>query len=107
MLLNIESLTSYDLSALRYISNTGAALPVEHIRTFRNIYPRVQIFSMFGLTECKRISYLPPEEIDVKTSSVGKAMPNCEVFILDKQGKHVKPGEIGELVVRGSNVMRG
>ena len=62
---------------------------------------------MFGLTECKRIAYLPPEEISNRPSSVGKAIPNCEVFIMDENGREVIVGDVGELVVRGSNVMRG
>ncbi len=107
MLLKMETLKNYDLSSLRYISNTGAALPVEHIKAFRKAFPEVQIYSMFGLTECKRIAYLPPEMIDQKPGSVGKAMPNCEVFIVDENGKEVASNVIGELVVRGSNVMRG
>ena len=61
---------------------------------------------MFGLTECKRVSYLPPEEIDRRTDSVGKAMPNCETMILDDEGHPLGPHEVGELVVRGSNVMK-
>jgi acyl-coenzyme A synthetase/AMP-(fatty) acid ligase len=107
MLLKLQDLKKYDFGSLRYISNTGAALPVEHIRKLRNLFPGVKIFSMFGLTECKRVCYLPPEEIDTRPASVGKAMPNCEVFIFDEAGNEVKPGEIGELVIRGSNVMRG
>lgn len=107
MLLKLKNITKYDISSLRYITNTGAALPVNHIKEFRKLLPNVKIFSMFGLTECKRISYLPPEMIDKKPGSVGKAIPNCEVFILNDVGKKVKAGEIGELVVRGSNVMRG
>lgn len=107
MLLNLQNLDSYDFGSLRYISNTGAALPVEHIRKLRKLFPEVSIYSMFGLTECKRVSYLPPEEIDRRPDSVGKPMPNCEVFIVDDKGKEVKPGETGELVVRGSNVMQG
>jgi acyl-coenzyme A synthetase/AMP-(fatty) acid ligase len=100
-------LNSFGLSSLRYLTNTGAAFPVEHIRRLRKALPHVQIYSMFGLTECKRISYLPPSKIDQKPESVGKAMPNCEVFILDEEGEQVKPGEAGELVVRGANVMQG
>lgn len=107
MLLKLQDLKKYDFGSLRYISNTGAALPVEHIRKLRNLFPGVQIYSMFGLTECKRVCYLPPDEIDNRPASVGKAMPNCEVFILDEAGNNVNPGEIGELVVRGSNVMKG
>lgn len=107
MLLKLKNISKYDLTDLIYISNTGAALPVDHIKKFRKLFPKVKLFSMFGLTECKRISYLHPDMIDEKPGSVGKAIPNCETFIVDETGKKVKPGIVGELVVRGSNVMRG
>lgn len=107
MLLKLKNILNYDLSSLRYISNTGAALPVHHIKYFNELFPKVKFFSMFGLTECKRISYLHPNMIDKKPGSVGKAMPNCETFIVNENSEKVKLGEVGELVVRGSNVMRG
>jgi amino acid adenylation domain-containing protein len=100
-------LSKYDLSKLRYFSNTGAAFPIEYIQKLRKLLPEVTIFSMYGLTECKRVSYLPPEEIDRRTGSVGKAMPNCETMILDEDGNELGPNQVGELVVRGSNVMKG
>ena len=62
---------------------------------------------MYGLTECKRVSYLPPDQLDIRPTSVGKGMPNEEVYIVDEDGNRVVPGVVGELVVRGSNVMRG
>jgi amino acid adenylation domain-containing protein len=107
LLLKMKDIERYKFDSLRYISNTGAAFPVPHIQKFNRLFPNIKIYSMFGLTECKRIAYLPPEEISNRPSSVGKAMPNCEVFILDENGNEVPNGEIGELVVRGSNVMRG
>ncbi len=107
MLLKMRDLSGYDLSSLRYITNTGAALPVEHIRNLQKLLPHVRIFSMFGLTECKRVCYLPPEELVRRPSSVGKAMPNCEVFVVDEDGNEVAPGWTGELIIRGSNVMQG
>lgn len=97
----------YNLSSLRYITNTAAALPTEHIARLRQRLPHVQIYSMYGLTECKRVSYLPPDQIDVRPDSVGRGMPNEEVYIVDDQGRRVGSGVVGELVVRGSNVMRG
>jgi len=106
-LLKMQNLEKYNLSTLRYMTNTGAALPPEHIRRLRELFPDVKLFSMFGLTECKRTLFLPPEEVDRRAASVGKAIPNCEVFILDEEGREVPPGEVGELVIRGSNVMRG
>ncbi len=107
MLLRMRSLEKYDLGSLRYITNTGASLPVEHIRRLRLLLPHVKIFSMFGLTECKRVSYLRPEELEATPSAVGRAMPNCEVSVVDEDGNGVAPGELGELVIRGSNVMQG
>ena len=107
LLLQMENLSQFDLSSLRYISNTGAALPVPHIKKLQALFPQVQIYSMYGLTECKRVSYLPPDQLDKRPSSVGIAMPNEEVFILNDNGEEVGPGEVGELVIRGSNVMQG
>ena len=100
-------LGKYDLSRLRYVTNTGAALPTEHIVRLRGLLPHVEIYSMYGLTECKRVSYLPPSEIDRRPGSVGRGMPNEEVYVVDEEGRRVGPGVVGELVVRGSNVMKG
>jgi len=107
ILLQLKDLKKYDFRHLRYITNTAAAIPVDHIRKMKQIFPHVRIYSMYGLTECKRVSYLPPEELDRRPTSVGKGMPNEEVWIVDENGNRVDPGIVGELVVRGSNVMRG
>jgi long-chain acyl-CoA synthetase len=101
------NLAGYDFSSLRYITNTAAALPTQHIIGLQKLFPKAKIYSMYGLTECKRVSYLPPDQIDIRPMSVGKAMPNVEVSIVDDQGQRVSRGAVGELVVRGSNVMRG
>jgi long-chain acyl-CoA synthetase len=107
LLLRIKNLDAYDLGSLRYLTNTAAALPVSHIRRLRELFPQAKLFSMYGLTECKRVSYLPPEELDRRPESVGKGMPNEEIYIIDESGERVGPGEVGELVIRGSNVMLG
>jgi long-chain acyl-CoA synthetase len=106
MLLQMD-LTQYHFPYLRYITNTGAALPTHHITKLRELFPQTHVYSMFGLTECKRVSYLPPSQVEIRPTSVGKAMPNVEVYIVDEQGHRLPPGEVGELVVRGSNVMKG
>jgi long-chain acyl-CoA synthetase len=100
-------LSKFSFPALHYITNTAAALPAEHIRSLRRLFPSVSLYSMYGLTECKRVSYLPPSQIDIRPASVGRGMPNEEVYIVDESGNRVAPGVIGELVVRGSNVMKG
>jgi amino acid adenylation domain-containing protein len=99
-------LRKYDLSRLRYVTNTASALPVSHVVGLRTLLPHAKIFSMYGLTECKRVSFLPPDQIDVRPFSVGKGMPNEEVYVVDDAGRRVQSG-IGELVIRGSHVMKG
>jgi amino acid adenylation domain-containing protein len=107
LLLEFPSLLRRDLPDLRYITNAAGPLPASHIAKLRTAFPQAQIFSMYGQTECKRISYLPPEEIDRRPTSVGFAIPNSEVCIVDEGGQRLPPGQVGELVVRGSHVMRG
>lgn len=100
-------LGSYSFPDLRYISNTAAALPVEHIRKLCQAFPKVKLYSMYGLTECKRVSYLPPDQLTLRPGSVGRGMPNEEVYLVDSCGGRVGSGVVGELVVRGANVMKG
>lgn len=105
--LKMENLSKFDFSSLRYISNTAALLPVAHIKKLKTLFPHVKIYSMYGLTECKRVSYLPPDQLEKRPESVGIPMENEEVFIVDVDGQEVEPEKVGELVVRGLNVMQG
>jgi amino acid adenylation domain-containing protein len=108
LMLKFKNLQKYDFSSVRYITNTGQALPTKHIFKLNELFPQARIYSMYGLTECKRVSYLPPDELLIKPKSVGKAMPNVEVYLVSEDGNRInKPGEIGELVVKGPNVMQG
>ena len=93
--------------SIKKITNTAAALSPELIPVLKKIFPNALIFKMYGLTECKRVSYLEPELIDQKPASVGKAIPGTEVFILDEKGKEAGPDETGVLYVRGPHVMLG
>ncbi|MDI1259895.1 class I adenylate-forming enzyme family protein [Aquabacterium sp.] len=107
MLMNLKSLDHHGLSSLRMITNTAAALPEERIRQLRELFPQALLFSMYGLTECKRVTYLPPDQLDARPTSVGRGMPNEEVWLVDDAGQRLPNGSLGELVIRGSNVMRG
>jgi len=100
-------LSKFDLSHLRYLTNTAAALPPSHIQQIRAKFAHATLYSMYGLTETKRTLYLPPEQLDVRPGSVGIAIPGTEVWIEDEQGKRLGPNQMGELVVRGGHVMRG
>ncbi len=107
ILLQMKGLTPDRFTSLRYMTNTAAALPPAHITKLRELFPKTKIYSMYGLTECKRVSYLPPDQLEIRPTSVGKAIPNTEVYIVNEAGDRVGPGVIGELVVRGYHVMRG
>ncbi|MEO9144893.1 MAG: AMP-binding protein [Ginsengibacter sp.] len=100
-----ESKLSFD--CIKKITNTAALLPAESIPDLRQIFPNALIFKMYGLTECKRVCYLEPELIDLKPTSVGKAIPGTEVFLLSPQGNAVPAGEAGILHIRGPHVMLG
>ena len=107
MVLGMSGIERFDLSAVRLITNTAAALSERHIQDLRRLFPQARLFSMYGLTECKRVTYLPPEQLDIRPTSVGRGMPNEEVWLVDEQGQRLPNGSVGELVIRGSNVMRG
>ena len=107
ILIQMKGLAPGRFPHLRYVTNTAAALAPAHIRAIRDLFPTTKLYSMYGLTECKRVAYLPPELLERKPTSVGIAIPNTEVYIVDKGDRRVGPGVVGELVVRGSHVMRG
>jgi acyl-CoA synthetase (AMP-forming)/AMP-acid ligase II len=92
---------------LRYLTVAGAALPPAHLDALRATLPRTRIFAMYGQTECKRIAWLPPEEIDRRPGSCGIPIPGTEAWIADEDGRRAPPGVVGELVVRGPHVMQG
>ena len=100
-------LSMYDLTSLRYITNTAAALPVSHIERLCAKFPHVHLYSMYGQTECKRVLYLPPHELKKRPGSVGIAIPGTEVWIQSPEGERLPPCSIGQLVVRGRHVMKG
>jgi acyl-CoA synthetase (AMP-forming)/AMP-acid ligase II len=89
------------------ITNTAAALPADFISELHEIFPNALIYKMYGLTECKRVSYLEPELVDEKPTSVGKAIPGTEVFLRSPEGAAVAAGEPGILHVRGPHIMVG
>jgi acyl-CoA ligase (AMP-forming) (exosortase A-associated) len=92
---------------LRYITNTGGAMPQAVLRTLREAIPHTQVFLMYGLTEAFRSTYLHPEELDRRPTSMGKAIPDTEILVINEKGQLCKPGEVGELIHRGPTVSMG
>jgi acyl-CoA synthetase (AMP-forming)/AMP-acid ligase II len=95
------------LPTVRRFTNTAAHLPDEYVPGLLQMAPEALVFKMYGLTECKRVCYLEPELVRAKPSSVGKAIPGTEAFVLDDRGERVAPGVTGTLYVRGPHVMMG
>jgi len=102
-----STLQKQPLPDLRYITNTGGAMPQAVLKALRQSLPATRIFLMYGLTEAFRSTYLPPEELDRRPTSMGKAIPDTEILVLNEHGQLCKPGEPGELVHRGPTVSLG
>lgn len=99
--------SAFDFSALRYVCSTGGRLSADMIADLRGAFPKARIFSMFGLTEAFRSTYLDPDQLDKRPTSVGKSIPDCEVMVLDENGEECEPNAVGELVHRGATVNKG
>lgn len=96
-----------NVDSIRAVTNTGAALTRKHIQEIQLSFPNTEIYSMYGLTECKRCTWLPPEDIHRKPDSVGFAIPNTEMWIAGEKGERLGPNQPGQLVIRGATVMKG
>ena len=107
MLLSIHGREALSFPNVTRITNTAAALPDDFVPRLREIFPNALIYRMYGLTECKRVSYLEPELAHELPGSVGKAIPGTEVYLLSAEGQPVPAGETGILYVRGPHVMLG
>jgi acyl-CoA ligase (AMP-forming) (exosortase A-associated) len=102
-----STLLRQPLPDLRYITNTGGAMPQSVLKILRQALPTTKIFLMYGLTEAFRSTYLLPEELDRRPTSMGKAIPDTEILVINEQGHLCMPGEVGELVHRGPTVSLG
>ncbi|WP_159628377.1 acyl-CoA ligase (AMP-forming), exosortase A system-associated [Massilia puerhi] len=94
-------------TSLRYLTNSGGAMPATTVTALRAVLPDARLFLMYGLTEAFRSTYLPPEELDRRPDSMGRAIPNAEVLVVRPDGTPCAPDEPGELVHRGALVALG
>jgi acyl-CoA ligase (AMP-forming) (exosortase A-associated) len=94
-------------STLRYLTNSGGAMPKTTLQALRALFPSAKIYLMYGLTEAFRSSYLDPEELDARPDSIGKAIPGAELIVMNQQSQPCAANEAGELVHRGALVALG
>ena len=95
------------MPSLRIMTNAGGHLPVPTVRALRQAQPQAQLFLMYGLTEVLRSTFLPPDEVDRRPDSIGRAIPEAEVLVLRDNHTLCNPGEVGELVHCGPTVALG
>jgi len=106
-LLGIAAFRDRPLDELRIVTNAGGRLPPATVRDLRHAQPQARLFLMYGLTEVFRSTYLPPEEVDEHPDSMGRAIPESEVYVVNETGELAKPGEVGELLHGGPSVAIG
>jgi acyl-CoA synthetase (AMP-forming)/AMP-acid ligase II len=95
------------IHSLRILQNAGGHLPVPAVRELRRIQPHARLFLMYGQTETFRGSFLPPEMVDTRPNSIGRAIPGSEIYVLRDDATPCEPGEVGELVQRGPAIALG
>jgi len=106
-MLKVESLKELDLSRLRYVSNAAAGIPPAHVLRVCEALPHIAFHSMYGQTECTRALTLDPALVTLHPQSVGRAIHNCDAYLIDEDGRVLPSGSTGELVIRGANVSQG
>lgn len=106
-ILSCKYLRREDFLSLRFVTNSGQAVPERYLYEMKKVFYNAKIYLMYGLTECFRCTYLDPKYFFEKMGSIGKPIPGCEVTIININGEECKSNEVGELVFRGPTVAKG
>jgi acyl-CoA synthetase (AMP-forming)/AMP-acid ligase II len=108
ILLNKSSIRDYTFEKLRYVTQAGGAMAPAIQKEVTKVFSPADLFIMYGATEASaRLSYLDPKDLPKKWGSIGKAIPNVDLFVADETGKPMPPNQEGQIVARGSNMMQG
>ncbi len=108
ILLHKAALTSYRFPDLRYLTQAGGAMAPSLQKEVALAFYPAKLYIMYGATEASaRLSFLSPQDLPKKWGSIGKAIPNVELFVANEEGQPLPPGEVGEIVARGANIMQG
>jgi len=108
ILMSRTRIEDFDLSAMRYLTQAGGAMTRAAIQRMRQLVPSARFFVMYGQTEATaRLTYLPPERLEEKLGSIGKALDGIEIEVRGLNGAVLSPGQTGELCARGPNIMLG
>jgi acyl-CoA synthetase (AMP-forming)/AMP-acid ligase II len=106
-LLGVDAFRAEPIPSLRVMTNSGGRVPTSAVRELRRCQPQADLVLMYGLTEAFRSTYLRPERVDRKPTSIGQAIPGAQVQVVGADGTPCQPGEVGELIHRGPTVTLG
>jgi len=107
-LLNKSAVRKFTFESLRYVTQAGGAMAPSVQKEVARVFDPARLFIMYGATEASaRLSYLDPDMLEKKWGSIGKAIPNVELFVADEKGNRLPPNQMGEIVARGTNLMAG
>ena len=106
-LMNLRNIKKYNYESLRYITNSGEAIPERYLDALARVFTQTDIYLMYGLTECFRCTYLDPRMFHIKKGSIGKHIPGCEIMVVNEYGELCQSHEPGELFFRGPTVAKG
>jgi long-chain acyl-CoA synthetase len=108
LLMHRSNLTKMEFPDLRYVTQAGGGMPPARIREWLEKGPKAAFYVMYGATEASaRLTYLEPADLERKLGSIGRGIPNVEMLVVTDEGQAAAPGEVGELVARGSNMSCG
>lgn len=105
---DMQRLPSPELfSHVKTITSSGGNVTTKMIRDCKKLFANADFYSMHGLTEAFRSTYLDPSQIQIRPDSIGKAIPDVELYVINEEGKECKPREVGELIHRGGYIYKG
>ncbi len=103
-----HKLPNYELlSNVRIITSSGGNVTAKMIKDIEKYFLNTKFYSMHGLTEAFRSTYLDPAQIKIRPDSIGKAIPDVELYVINEEGYECKPREVGELIHRGGYIYKG
>jgi long-chain acyl-CoA synthetase len=108
ILLGRTNIREFRFDRLRYVTQAGGAMAVAVQKEAAKVFAPAELYVMYGATEASaRLSTLDPKQLHRKWGSIGKAIPNVRLAVVDDGGEELPPGEIGEIAAKGSNIMKG
>jgi acyl-CoA synthetase (AMP-forming)/AMP-acid ligase II len=94
-------------SNVKTITSSGGNVTKKMIQDTKALFPHAKFYSMHGLTEAFRSTYLDPSQIEIRPDSIGKAIPDVELYVINEDRQECKPREVGELIHRGGYIYKG